>query len=131
MGFFDRPIAGLRPADSIIIAITAGIGVSAIYGAKIGPVSDLHATIPGDANMNSAIKKAGWESLLLVGALTLLTRDLNVVILGGGLIIAEHVMYLHADMSSPVSGKIEASPEAYQPASNAAAGEPFQIQAVS
>ncbi|HEY1622120.1 MAG TPA: hypothetical protein VGG25_31170 [Streptosporangiaceae bacterium] len=126
MSFFDKPIAGLRPADSITISLATGIAVSAIYGADIGPIADVHATTPGDASINSAIKKAGWKSLLLVAGLTLLTRDLNVVYIGGTMIIAEHVMYLHADMASPsAGGTIQASPAAYQPAGGA------QLAAVS
>ena len=128
MSIFDRPIAGLRPADSITISLATGIGVAAIYNQDIGPVADIHATVPGDQAANSAIKKAGVKSLLLVAGITLLTRDLNVVYIGGSMLILEHVMYLHADMSSPMSGEVQVTPGAYQPAS---ASSPAQLQAVS
>lgn len=128
MSIFDRPIAGLRPADSITIALATGIGVAAIYGSDVGPVSDVHATQPGDQSINAAIKKAGVKSLLLVAGITLLTRDLNVVFVGGSMVIAEHVMYLHADMAHPgMGGQVQVSPEAYQPAGVSGA----QLQAVS
>ena len=117
---FARPIAGLRPADSITIALATGIGVAAIYNQDIGPVADVHATAPGDISINAAIKKAGWKSLLLVAGITLLTRDLNVVYVGGSMVILEHVMYLHADMSSPSDGQVQVNPQAYQ----AATGSP-------
>lgn len=124
MSFFDRPIAGLRPADSITISLATGIGVSAIYGMDVGPVADVHTTQAGDSAINAAIKKAGWKSLLLVAGMTLLTRDLNVVYIGGSMIILEHVMYLHADMAAPSTGEVQVNPEAYQPAG-------AQLQAVS
>jgi hypothetical protein len=115
MGFFDKPIAGLKPADSVTISLATGLGVAVIYNSKVGPVADVHATHPGDGPVNASIKKAGWESWLLVAAMTLLTRDLNVALLGGGMLVLEHVMYLHADMASPATGEIVPKPGAYSP----------------
>ena len=116
MGFFDKPIAGLKPADSIVIALGVAIGVVTIYSAKVGPVADVHMTAPGDGNLNASIKKAGWQSWLLVAGVTLLSRDLNVAILGGGTVIMEHAMYLHADMANPANGQIVPKAGSYQPA---------------
>jgi hypothetical protein len=130
MSFFTKPIAGLRPADSITISLATAIGVAAIYAQGVGPVSDVHMTQPGDGAINSSIRKAGWKSILLVTGVTLLSRDLNVVLLGGGMIIYDHIAYLHADMASPANGEIAASPEAYQPAAPGASAS-FQLSAVS
>lgn len=116
MSLFDKPLAGLKPADSVIISLAVAVGVATIYAQKIGPVADVHATVPGDPNINAAIKKAGWQALLLTAAVTLLSRDLNVAILGGGAIVYEHIAYLHGEMASPASGLIAAAPSAYQPA---------------
>lgn len=130
MTFFSTP-AGYKPADSMTIALATAGGVAMIYGAKVGPVADLHATIPGDVSANAAVKKAGWESIALVAAMTLLSRDLNVAILGFGMVMLEHTMHLHAEMTSPASGQIAqvTSPAAYQPAGGMAASA--QLQAVS
>jgi hypothetical protein len=121
--FFDRPIAGLRPADSITIALATGIGVAAVYGSDVGPVADVHASMPGDASINASIKKAGVKSWLLVAGVTLLTRDLNVVFIGGSMVLLEHLSYLHADMTNPAQGGgFTAVPQAYQ----AEGGTPLQ-----
>lgn len=114
---FRRPIAGLKPADSITISLATAIGVAALYAQDVGPVSDVHMTAPNDGNINASIKKAGWKALALVTAVTLLTRDVNVVYLGGSMIILDHIMYLHADQSNPSNGEIQVTPDAYQPAS--------------
>jgi hypothetical protein len=111
-----QPIAGLKPADSISIALTTAVGVAAIYGMDVGPVADVHASAPGTGPVNSAIKKAGIKSWILVAGITLLTRDLNVALVAGSMVLFEHVMYLHADMSSPGNGEIQPKPGAYQPA---------------
>jgi hypothetical protein len=123
MGFFDKPIGGLRPADSITIALATGIGVAAIYGSDVGPVADVHASLPGDASIAASIKKAGVKSFLLVVGVTLLTRDLNVVFIGGSMGLLEHLSYLHGDLSDPSQGGgFTAIPQDYQ----AAGGTPLQ-----
>lgn len=121
MSFFSPP-RGYAPADSMTISLATAVGVIALYNAKIGPVADVHASASGDVNINASIRKAGWEALALVAALTLLSRDLNVAILGGAAVILEHSMYLHADMASPASGKFEVNPAAYQAAGLTAVG---------
>lgn len=115
-----QPIAGLKPADSISISLTTAIGVAAIYGMDVGPVADVHATAPGSGPVNASIKKAGIKAWALVAVVTLFTRDLNVALTGGAMVLAEHVMYLHAEMASPANGQIQPKPGAYSPAAVAA-----------
>jgi hypothetical protein len=120
MAFFSTP-SGYKPADSITIALATALGVAVIYSGKIGPAADVQATASGDPSVNASIKKAGWESIALVAATTLLSRDLNVAILGFGAVVLEHTMYLHGEMASPASGQIQASPAAYAEAGAGAA----------
>jgi hypothetical protein len=120
MAFFSTP-SGYKPADSMTIALATAAGVAVIYSGKIGPVADVQTTTPGDPSINASIKKAGWEAIALVAAMTLLSRDLNVAILGFGAIVLEHTMYLHGEMASPADGKIQASPAAYAEAGAGAA----------
>lgn len=112
--FFSTP-GGYKAADSMTIGLATAAGVFMLYSGHVGPVADVHATSPGDVNLNAAIKKAGWESLLLVAGMTLLSRDLNVAILGASAVVLEHVMYLHAEMASPADAQIAVSPSAYTP----------------
>ena len=113
--------AGYKPADSMTIALATAGGVLVLYGSHVGPLADVHASAAGDPNINAAIKKAGWESIALVTAMTLLSRDLNVAILGFGAIVLEHTMHLHAEMASPANGQITAmsAPASYQAAGGA------------
>ncbi len=113
--FFTTP-KGYAAADSMSIGLTTAAGVLVIYGSKIGPCADVTASASGDVAVNSAIRKAGIESLLLVAGMSLLSRDLNVTLLGMAAIMVEHVMYLHADMSNPATGQIHVASGAYSPA---------------
>ena len=120
MGFFSPP-RGYAPADSMTISLAAAGGVVVIYSATVGPSADVQASLSGDPSVNSSIKKAGWEALALVAAMTLLSRDLNVAILGFAAVVLEHTKYLHSEMASPADGRIQASPAAYASAGAGAA----------
>jgi hypothetical protein len=113
---FFTPPKGYAAADSMSIGLATAAGVIVIYGAKVGPAADVHASATGDIAINASIRKAGWESLLLVAGMTLLSRDLNVTLLGMSAVLLEHVMYLHADLASPSTGQISTGPGAYLPA---------------
>jgi len=120
MGFFSTP-PGYKPADSMTIALATAGGVLVIYGSNVGPMCDVAATLPGDPNINSAIKKSGWEAIALVAAMTLLSKDLNVAILGFGAIVLKHTTYLHAEMTNPGTGQIANTPSNYAAAGASAA----------
>lgn len=117
-------MAGLKPLlspENSIVAAAATIGIVAgIYALDVGPVSTVHMTATGGPEAGAAastIRKAGWTSLVAVGAITLLARDPNILIMGGAAIIAFHAHYRHSALVNPGTGQIEApGPAAYAPA---------------
>lgn len=102
--------------NSIVTSLATVAVVVAVYQAKIGPVSDVHATAPNDGNIAASLRKAGWESLGIVAAIALLAGDMNIVILGGAAVVAEELSYRHANMTNPATGQISLTPQAYMPA---------------
>lgn len=106
----------LSGENSIIMSAAAAGFVVAVYSAHVGPVADVHSTAANDGNMAASVKKAGWAALAGVAALTLLAKDPNIAIVGGGMIIIEELAYRHALMADPGSGRIQVTPAAYQPA---------------
>lgn len=121
MGNLFKP--RLSGDNSIIASLAAVAIVVGIYQAKIGPVSDVHATDANDGNVAASIRKAGWEALATVAAVGLLAGDLHIVILGGAAVIAEELSYRHANMTNPSTGKIQLTPQAYQPAGGQPQGQ--------
>jgi hypothetical protein len=106
----------LSGENSIIVALATAALVLGIYNMKVGPVADVHSTDAGDGNLAASVKKAGWEAMVAVAGVTLLTNDANIAILGGAAIIAEELSYRHAMMTNPASGQIQVTPAAYQSA---------------
>lgn len=117
------------PESSVGVALaTAGL-VYSVYSLDVGNVAQAHASDPNHPALEASRKKAGYTSFILVTALSLITRDGNVAIIGYGSVVALELHYRHAIMASPVTGAIVApSPSAYQPAENVI---PLDMQATA
>lgn len=108
----------LKPEGSITSGIAVAGSVFAIYSLGCGSMAQSHNS---DANHNSLVssrKKCAVTSFLFVSALTLITKDANVGILGYATIIAMDVSYQHSIMADPMSGIAQPPDESvYTPAS--------------
>jgi hypothetical protein len=107
----------LKPSESTMASLATVGFVVAVYQMNTGNTAQVHASEPNHPVLESSRKKAGYMALAGVAALTLLTKDANIGILGGGTIIAMEVTTRHAIMAHPLTGKLTA-PEgsAYVPA---------------
>lgn len=109
----------LKIDGSILGGLTVVGLVIADYNIQAGSVAVAHATPANDGSLQASRKKAGYSAFVLVGAIGLVTRDLNIVILGGGAIVAMELSYRHAILTHPETGQIvPPAPQAYQPAEN-------------
>lgn len=110
----------LKPENSVVAGIATIGSVYGIYQLNAGSVAQVHLSDPNMPALDTSRKKAGYTSLVLVGALTLITKDANVGILGFGTIAAMEILYRHANMAHPMSGQlVNPSPEAaYSSAEN-------------
>jgi hypothetical protein len=114
MAFSLKP--RLSGENSIITSLATVALVVGIYQSSVGPISDVHATNAHDPNLRAATQKAGWMSVVAVAGVALLAHDPNIVILGGAAVLAEEFSYRHALMTNPATGKMQITPQAYQPA---------------
>lgn len=106
----------LKPSESTMASLATVGFVVAVYQMHTGSISQVHASEANHPVLESSRKKAGYTALAGVAALTLLTRDANIGILGGGTIIALELTTRHAIMAHPVTGKMTAPEDsAYQP----------------
>lgn len=117
MGYFDKSV--FKPEGSVISGIAVAGTVFAVYNMSVGPVASVAMTEPNHPSLESSRKKAGYTSFILVSALTLITRDGNVGVLGYASIIAMEIAYRHGIMADPISGEMQPpSPTKYVPAEN-------------
>jgi hypothetical protein len=119
----------LKPEGSVVSGMAVSGGVLAIYALQLGPVNQSHASDPNHPVNESSRKKAAVMSFLFVAALTVITKDANVGILGWGTQVAADVCYRHAIMVDPVTGQmVNPGESAYLPAANTV---PLQSQGQS
>jgi hypothetical protein len=117
----------LKPENSVIAGLAVMGAVFANYQLNIGTVAQASATVANYPVLESARKKAGYSSLILVAGLSLITKDANIAILGGATIITMELAYRHGIMANPQSLHMEnPNPQAaYEPAENVV---PFNYQ---
>lgn len=109
----------LKPDQSVMAALATAALVYSVYQIDLGNVSNVQATSANHPTLEASRKKAGYTALALVSAVTLITKDTNIAVIGFGSIVAMEVHYRHAIMASPETGKIvPPAPSAYQPADN-------------
>jgi hypothetical protein len=95
-----------KPEGSIISAIATGILVVAIYDHSLPDAATMHATDANDTNIEAGRKKATLTSAAALSAITLLTKDVNIFILGGVVLFALDFHARHANASNPVTGAL-------------------------
>jgi hypothetical protein len=106
----------LKPEGSTMAGLATVAAVYGVYQLNLGSVNMVQATDENHPANETSRKKAGYTALVLVSALTLMTRDANVGILGGGTIIAMELQYRHAIMAHPLTGQMTPpSASSYQP----------------
>lgn len=117
----------LKPEGSTVAGLATVGAVFAIYQLNVGNVAQAHATDSNHPALETSRKKAGYTALVIVSALTLITKDANVGILGGAAIIAMELSYRTGIMADPQNGKLQnPNPNTvYEPAENVV---PFPYQ---
>lgn len=110
----------LKPDASTMAGVATAGTVFAIYQLNVGSVAEATATDSNHPVLASSKKKAGYLALGAVAALTLITKDANIGILGAGSIIAMELVYRHGIMADPNTVKMQnpAPGAAYAPAEN-------------
>lgn len=107
----------LKPENSIIAGLAVMGSVYAIYQLNIGTTVQVQMTDANHPATETARKKAGYQSALLVASVGLIARDANIIILGSASIIAMEMSYRHAIMAHPETGVMQPPTEStYAPA---------------
>ena len=96
----------LKPDGSVAIGIATGVLVYAVYDRSLPDAATMHATDPGDINIDAARKKASWASAGVLSAITLLTKDVNVFVLGAVVLFALDMHARHANASNNQTGEL-------------------------
>jgi hypothetical protein len=100
----------LKPDGSIAIGIATGVMVYAVYDRALPSMAVMNATPAHDINIEAARKSAALTSAAVLAGVTLLTRDVNVFILGSAVLIALDWHARIANVRSPETGQLVSAP---------------------
>jgi hypothetical protein len=96
----------LKPDGSIAIGIATMVTVYTIYDRSLPDSATMHATDSGDINIDAGRRKATQTSAAVLGVITLLTKDVNVFILGAVMLFALDMHARHANASDKDTGDL-------------------------
>lgn len=109
----------LKPENSIAAGIAVVGAVYALYEVNVGNVAQAHYSDNNHPVLTASKKKAGYQAFILVAGIGLIAKDANILILGFSSIAAMELVYRHAIMADPGTGKmVPPSADTYQPAEN-------------
>lgn len=109
----------LKPEGSIVAGIAVSGSVVALYSMGCGSMASAHYSDANQMSLENSRKKCAATAFVFVAALTVLTKDANVGILGFSTIVAMDLSYRHAIMADPATGVVQPPAEStYAPAEN-------------
>lgn len=102
----------LRPEVSLPTALATAAIVYVTYDHALPSIADSRAGGMNDAHLHSAERQAAWTSAAIVGSISLIAKDPNVFIIGGGMIIALSWWHRHANAVNPATGTVDSAHKA-------------------
>jgi hypothetical protein len=100
----------LKPEHSFGASVAVMALDFGIFQLNLPSLSDVKASAPHNSYMKSSITAAGWTSVSACAALSLLARDPNIFIFGGGFAAVLTWYYKHANMAHPGTGQVTMPP---------------------
>jgi hypothetical protein len=103
----------LKPGESVEVGLATAAVIGFIYQTHIPLIATIRGNaVPNDGNIESARKAAAWESAGILGLVYLMTRDWNVVLIGGAAMAGIDVVAKHHNGSPPVTSSQPGAPAA-------------------
>lgn len=95
----------LKPEISISVGLATAALVYSVYSNATPSITEIRAAKPNDSDVEASRKLAAWTSAGVVGAVSLISKDPTVFILGGAMVVAIDWWHRHANVVNPMVGK--------------------------
>jgi len=112
----------LKPNESVTVAIATGILVYAVNDRFVPNGGVMSKTPAFDDSIETGRRQAAWTEAGIVAGLTLLTRDVNILIVGAAMIFALDWKARHANATDPDTGNLVSPAPGYGTGRNNAGG---------
>lgn len=100
----------LKPEQSLGASFAVMALDFGIFQLQMPVVADIRASAPHSMHIESSRKAATWTAVSACGALSLLARDPNIFIFGGGFAVVLDFYYRHANAVHPGTGLVTMPP---------------------
>jgi hypothetical protein len=100
----------LKPEMSLGASLAVMFLDYGIYQINLPGLADVKSTSPHNQAIDSSRKAATWTAVSAAAALSLLAKDPNIFVFGGGFAVALDWYYRHANAVSPQSGQVTLPP---------------------
>jgi hypothetical protein len=111
----NRRIAKLEKKSEVINMalkreVSLGVGLAtaalvyAVYSRALPTLADVRAGAPADVQAGKSEKSAAWTATAVVAAVSLLSRDPTVFIIGGASVVGLSWLHRHANFVNPSQG---------------------------
>lgn len=97
----------LRPDSSIQLGVLIGIVDVFIYSKSVPSLADVRTADPHNEDVETARKHAAWATIAFNSFVSMVTRDWNVFLTGGIVVIALDFMTKHANGVNPATKKLD------------------------
>lgn len=105
----------MKPEVSLGVGLATATVVYAVYSQATPTIADIRVSPAGDGNIESSRKMAAWTAAGLVGAISLISKDPTVFVVGGAMVIGMDWWTRHANLVSPLTGKASSGPAGMSP----------------
>ena len=100
----------LKPEHSLGASLAVMALDFGIYQLNLPSTADVKSSNPHNSAVDSSRKAATWTSVSVCAALSLLAKDPNIFIFGGGFAVALDWYYRHANAVHPGTGRVTMPP---------------------
>lgn len=98
----------LKPEVSVGTGIALAALVYGVYSHALPSLVDHRVGDPGDVDAAAAERVATWTTATAVAAISLITKDPTIFVIGGSMVVAMSLWHRHANMVNPLTGRATA-----------------------
>jgi hypothetical protein len=102
----------LKPEHSFSATLAVMALDYGIYQLSVPSIADVRGADPHNSWVDGGRKAATWTAISACAALSLLAKDANIFIFGGGFAVALDFWYRHANAMHPGTGQVTLPPAA-------------------
>lgn len=89
------------------VGVLTAAGVYLIYNNALPSIADVRTAASHDDDVDTARKHAAIMSVVIIGGVFLISRDVNSYIISGAALVGLDLMYKHANAINPGTGRVD------------------------